>query len=72
MTDTATLIQSLRVLARDIDSRDGVANAAIAEAADRMEELEHALHMLYAFTSRSDESVDAFVNAGEILLRGKL
>jgi hypothetical protein len=37
-TDTPTLIKALRVLAQDIQSGDGVANAAIAEAADRLEE----------------------------------
>jgi len=36
---TETIISALRVLANDIQSGDGVANAAIAEAADRMEEL---------------------------------
>ena len=38
-TDTTTLIKALRILAQDIQSGDGVANAAIAEAADRLEEL---------------------------------
>jgi hypothetical protein len=38
-TETETIIGALRVLAQDIQSGDGVANAAIAEAADRMEEL---------------------------------
>lgn len=38
-TDTPTLIKAMRILARDIQSGDGVANAAIAEAADRLEEL---------------------------------
>jgi len=38
-TDTKTLIAAMRILARDIQSGDGVANAAIAEAADRMEEM---------------------------------
>lgn len=38
-TDTKTLIAAMRVLARDIQSKDGIANAAIAEAADRMAEL---------------------------------
>lgn len=37
MTETKTIIEALRVLARDIQSGDGVANAAIAEAADRLE-----------------------------------
>jgi len=36
---TETIISALRVLANDIQSGDGVANLAIAEAADRMEEL---------------------------------
>jgi hypothetical protein len=36
---TETIISALRVLVQDIQSGDGVANAAIAEAADRMEEL---------------------------------
>ena len=39
MTDTKILIEALRILARDIQSDDGVANAAIFEAADRLEEL---------------------------------
>lgn len=38
-TDDKTLIAALRILARDIESADGVANAAISEAADRLEEL---------------------------------
>ena len=37
-SSTETLIAAMRVLARDIQSGDGVANAAIAEAADRLEE----------------------------------
>jgi hypothetical protein len=36
---TETIIGALRVLANDIQSGDGLANAAIAEAADRIEEL---------------------------------
>ena len=38
-TDTLILIKAMRRLANDIQSDDGVANAAIAEAADRLEEL---------------------------------
>jgi hypothetical protein len=38
-SSTETLIGALRILANEIQSEDGVANAAIAEAADRMEEL---------------------------------
>ena len=39
-TDTKTLLKAMRILARDIQSDDGVANGAISEAADRMEELQ--------------------------------
>jgi hypothetical protein len=38
-TPTQTLAAALRQLANDIESPDGVANAAIAEAAERLEEL---------------------------------
>jgi hypothetical protein len=34
-----TLVSALRVLSGDIDSADGVANAALSEAATRMEQL---------------------------------
>ena len=40
-TKTKTLIKALRILANDIESDDGVANACVAEAADRLEELEN-------------------------------
>lgn len=39
-TSTKTLAAALRVLAVEIQSEDGIANAAIAEAADRLEEQE--------------------------------
>lgn len=38
-TDTQTLIKALRILANDITSDDGVANAVILEGADRIEKL---------------------------------
>ena len=38
-TNNKTLIHALRILARDIQSEDGIANACIAEGADRIEEL---------------------------------
>ncbi len=38
-TETKTLIKALHVLANDIQSEDGVANAVISEAANRLEEL---------------------------------
>lgn len=39
-TDTLTLAKSLQILAMDIQSDDGVANAAIFEASQRLLELE--------------------------------
>ena len=36
-TDNATLAAAMWILSRDIQSADGVANAAIAEAAQRLE-----------------------------------
>ena len=42
-TSTNTLIKSMMVLAEQIESSDGVANAAIAEAAGRLRELDSAL-----------------------------
>ena len=38
-TDTITLIHAMRILAEQIESEDGVANAAIGEAANRLKEL---------------------------------
>ena len=38
-TDTLILVKAMRRLADDIQSDDGVANAAIAEAGDRLDEL---------------------------------
>lgn len=37
LSSCETLIAAMRILARDIESADGVANCAIAEAADRLE-----------------------------------
>ena len=38
-TLTETLIEALKILSVDVQSEDGVANSAIAEAAQRLEEL---------------------------------
>ena len=42
-TRTPILVSAMRLLAQEIQSEDGVANAAIAEAADRLEEMEGGL-----------------------------
>jgi hypothetical protein len=39
-TDTQTIIAAMRHLAATVQSGDGVANAAIAEAADRLHEMQ--------------------------------
>ena len=54
-TDTQALIDALRILSCDIDSEDGVANAMIFEAAERMEQLCKAITNLigYSITARS-------------------
>ena len=45
-TPTETLIKALRILANDIQSDDGVANATIGEAADRLEQQEERIKRL--------------------------
>lgn len=48
-TSTKTLAAALRILAAEIQSPDGIANAAIAEAAERLEEQETLSRNLYEF-----------------------
>jgi ABC-type transporter Mla subunit MlaD len=43
---TNTLVEALNILARDIQSEDGVANACIAEAAQRLQEQEENINDL--------------------------
>lgn len=38
--ETSVMSGAMRMLARDIESRDGIANAAIANAANRMDDLD--------------------------------
>lgn len=38
-TEIYTLIKAMRILSVDIQSKDGIANAAILEAAERLQEL---------------------------------
>jgi hypothetical protein len=45
-SSTATLIKALQELSRTIQSDDGVANAAIAEAAQRLGEMHDALEFM--------------------------
>jgi hypothetical protein len=47
-TNTEKLIEALQLLSQSIDSVDGVANAAIFEAAQRLDELQTALQRAHA------------------------
>ncbi len=57
-SSTETLINALRILSRDIDSEDGVANAAISEAADRLEELHNSSLAAVKDTETEDEELN--------------
>jgi cell division protein FtsB len=57
-SSTHTLISALRILARDIQSGDGVANMAIAEAADRMEEMQKENEVMREENNRLREDRD--------------
>ena len=43
-TETKTIIAAMWQLSRDVQSDDGVANAAIAQAAERLQELHDGMH----------------------------
>lgn len=51
-SNTPTLISALRILAENIQSGDGVANAVVAEAADRLEELQTQLQEAQDYADR--------------------
>lgn len=73
---TETLVTALRILSRDIQSDDGVANAAIAEAADRLEELAAELRrrdaaILAAIESAKSSGHYSCMNALRALLKPK-
>jgi hypothetical protein len=57
-SSTETLINALRILSRDIDSEDGVANAAISEAADRLEELHNSSLAAVKDIEAEDDGLD--------------
>ena len=52
-SSSATLVSAMRILANDIESDDGVSNAAIREAADRIEQLAEAVKVLHDLLHRS-------------------
>lgn len=57
-TDTETLASAMRILAIEIDSEDGIAKAAIAEAADRLDELA-AIALELLKSTRCEQSLPA-------------
>ena len=54
-TSTETLIAAMRILSQDIQSDDGAANAAVAEAGERLAEQ----HMRIAQLERENDSMRA-------------
>lgn len=46
-SSSTALVSAMRVLANDVQSDDGVANAAIREAADRIEQLEASIKQIH-------------------------
>jgi uncharacterized protein (UPF0212 family) len=54
-TSTETLIAAMRILSQDIQSEDGAANAAVAEAGERLAEQ----HMRIAKLERENDAMRA-------------
>jgi uncharacterized protein (UPF0212 family) len=54
-TSTETLIAAMRILSQDIQSEDGAANAAVAEAGERLAEQ----HMRIAQLERENDALRA-------------
>jgi uncharacterized protein (UPF0212 family) len=54
-TSTETLIAAMRILSQDIQSDDGAANAAVAEAGERLAEQ----HMRIAKLERENDAMRA-------------
>ncbi len=54
-TSTETLIAAMRILSQDIQSDDGAANAAVAEAAERLAEQ----HMRIAQLEQENDALRA-------------
>jgi hypothetical protein len=64
-TTDATLISALRILARDIQSGDGVANACLLEAAMRLEELVEARRWIPVGERLPEVGTDVLAMGGE-------
>lgn len=64
-TSTENLVMALRVLATDIQSDDGVANAAIHEAAVRLEQLSEKIKRLYESILKNNQEIEQ--DCGKVL-----
>lgn len=66
---TTTLITAMRILAQDIENDDGLANMAINEAADRLQEMSEALQIGICFAEeiliRNDAAIGRDRPAGK-------
>lgn len=68
-SSTQTIIASLRILATEIRSENGVANAAIAEAADRLERMQKAsIDLLWYFHVDDDRPTEPWPPAEALRL----
>ena len=63
-TSTETLIAAMRILSQDIQSEDGAANAAVAEAAQRLEEQQERINKL---ESENDDMREDLLMWGDTL-----
>jgi hypothetical protein len=67
-TDTQTLAKAMEILARDIESGDGVANAAIAEAAERLYSLDADLKEAERQLAVNHERAEGIISARQAAL----
>ena len=71
-SSTRTLINALRVLDSEIQSKDGVANAVVAEAATRLEEQWERIKRLEEALSEIAYAASHPLGAGQSLMLGKI
>ena len=64
-TSTEKLVMALRVMAAEIQSDDGVANAAIHEAALRLEQLSEKIKRLYDSILKNNQEIEQ--DCGKVL-----
>jgi len=60
-SSTETLITALEVLAAEIHSNDGIANAALAEAAERLQALDNLRYLIQDWLLDGDTTQETIV-----------